>query len=208
MEKQQYHTIQHDAETEIVIQKSRFICRAKQVKTEEEATTFLQQIQKKHWDATHNCFAYQITDMIQKASDDGEPSGTAGRPILNVIQKNELLYTIVIITRYFGGIKLGGGGLIRAYSQGAAEVIQRAGIAKMVLHQQLLLTFDFTHLSKMEHELRRTSCYMEPMQFTEEVTCPVWVPMEQKVPFLANVEAWTNGQVKVQVGETAYKPHH
>jgi uncharacterized YigZ family protein len=200
-----YHTIKQDTETEIVIQKSRFLCHAKQAGSEEEARHFLMLLQKKYWDATHHCYAYRITDAVQKASDDGEPSGTAGRPILNVITKNELLYTLIVITRYFGGIKLGGGGLIRAYSQGAKEVISKAGSAKMSLHQQLYLTFDYTHLSKVEYELHHRR-YATELHYGESITCTVWVPVEKVQAFQQQVESWTHGQVEIKMDETAYRP--
>lgn len=205
MKDQPYKTIKKNAESELIVQKSRFICRAKHVESELEAQDFLTQIQKKHWDATHNCYAYRITSAIQKASDDGEPSGTAGRPILSVLTNNELLYTLIIVTRYFGGVKLGGGGLIRAYSQAASEVISEAGIIQKCLHQQLLLTFHFTHLSKVEYELRRTSYYIEPMQYGQAVACTIWVPIEMVDKAQQQLEEWTNGQAEICKGKTAYK---
>src|SRR5699024_7098601 len=112
-----YYTVKYKGADEVVIQKSRFIGYVKRVESEEEAQNFIQEIKKKHHDATHNCSAYVIgeNDQIQKANDDGEPSGTAGIPILEVIKKQHLKDTAVVVTRYFGGIKLGAGGLIRAY---------------------------------------------------------------------------------------------
>ncbi len=115
-----YFTVKQRGEHEIVIQKSRFIAHFARVETEEEAQDFIQEIKKQHWSATHNCSAYLIgeQDQIQKANDDGEPSGTAGVPMLEVLKKRELKDTVVVVTRYFGGIKLGAGGLIRAYGEG------------------------------------------------------------------------------------------
>lgn len=200
-----YFTLKHDAQVEITVQRSRFICVAKKADNEEEAIYLLQQIQKKYWDATHNCYAYRISDHVQKASDDGEPSGTAGQPILNVITKNELLHTLIVITRYFGGIKLGGGGLIRAYSQGASEALLEAGIVKMSLHQALHLSFEYAHLSKLEYELRRTPCYVEAIQFKEIPTRTIWVPLSLTESLQQQINTWTNGKVTIHIGEKKYR---
>src|SRR5690606_169599 len=123
-----YKTLAREAEAEIIIKKSRFIGRARPVASEEEAIRFIEAVKKEHWSATHNCAAYVVGDNneLQKQSDDGEPSGTAGRPILEVIKNMGLKYTAVVVTRYFGGIKLGASGLIRAYAEGAQVAIQAA----------------------------------------------------------------------------------
>src|SRR5699024_745979 len=118
-----YYTIKQAGSHEILIQKSRFIGYVERVTTEEEAQSFIQKIKKKHHDATHNCSAYIIgdRDQIQKANDDGEPGGTAGIPMLEVLKRMSLKNCAVVVTRYFGGIKLGAGGLIRAYSTTTSE---------------------------------------------------------------------------------------
>src|SRR5690625_617238 len=120
-----YYTVKKSGSTQLMIQKSRFIGYIKRVETEEAAQEFINSIKKKHYDATHNCSAYIIGehDQIQKANDDGEPSGTAGVPMLEVLKKQNLKDTAVIVTRYFGGIKLGAGGLIRAYGSTTSEAI-------------------------------------------------------------------------------------
>jgi uncharacterized YigZ family protein len=200
-----YQTVGEFGEKEIIIQKSRFICRAKQVHTEEEAAQFIQEVSKKHWDATHNCYAYLITETVQKSSDDGEPAGTAGRPILEVIHAKELLYTVIVVTRYFGGIKLGGGGLVRAYSQGASAAIEAAGIVKRVMHQEVILTFDYPFMGKMEHELRHTSYLLETPQFTEHVRWVVWTPVGEEQKLIDQITDWTHGQATFQFGRFEYK---
>jgi uncharacterized YigZ family protein len=199
-----YRTIGKAGETEIIIQKSRFICRAKPVRTEEEANQFIQEITKKHWDATHNCYAYLITDLIQKSSDDGEPAGTAGRPILEVIHAKKLLYTAIVITRYFGGIKLGAGGLIRAYSQSASAAIEAAGIVNRLLHQKVSLTFDYSFMGKIEYELRQSGYRLDPPQFTDRVTWSVWVPVGKENAFISQVDNWTNGKTLIELQEKKY----
>lgn len=205
MAKETYLTIGSSGETEITIQKSRFICRAKRVTSEEEANEFIQVISKHHWDATHNCYAYLVSENIQKFSDDGEPAGTAGRPILEVIQAKQLQQTVIVITRYFGGVKLGAGGLVRAYSQGASAAIEAAGIIKCQLHQQIIFTFDYSFMGKMEYEFHRRNCLLEPPQFLDVVSWPVWVPVGQEEPYIQQVKNWTSGQVQIRLGEQEYK---
>src|SRR5699024_11106043 len=128
----QYYTIKESGTYEFTIQKSRFIGHIARIKNEEEAQLFIQKIKKQHYNATHNCSAYLIgeQDHIQKANDDGEPSGTAGIPMLEVLKKLSLKNTVVVATRYFGGIKLGAGGLIRAYGSITSETIKHIGIVQ------------------------------------------------------------------------------
>ena len=125
-------TIAKDIRTEQVISKSRFICSLKKVKTEEEAQEFIKAVKKEFWDATHNCSAYVIDEQHQRSSDDGEPSGTAGMPMLGVLRKQGLQQVAAVVTRYFGGIKLGAGGLVRAYSGAVANAADAAGLAQKV----------------------------------------------------------------------------
>src|SRR5690625_1377948 len=155
----QYYTVKEAGTHEIIIQKSRFIGYASRVNTEEEAQLFIQKIKKKHYNATHNCSAYIIgdNDQIQKANDDGEPGGTAGIPMLEVLKKLSLKNTAVVVTRYFGGIKLGAGGLIRAYSSTTSETIKHIGIVKGELMQGTTLTIAYPLLGKVENSLRHSS---------------------------------------------------
>ena len=125
-------TIAKDTRTEQVISKSRFICSLKKVKTEEEAQDFIKAVKKEFWDATHNCSAYIIDGQHQRSSDDGEPSGTAGIPMLGVLRKQELQQVAAVVTRYFGGIRLGAGGLVRAYAGSVSQALEEAGLAQKV----------------------------------------------------------------------------
>lgn len=126
-------TIVKDFRQETVIEKSRFICTLKKVENEAQAQEFIKNIKKEFWDATHNCSAYIIDDLAQRSSDDGEPSGTAGLPMLEVLRKNKLTNTAAVVTRYFGGIKLGAGGLVRAYTNSVAGAVRSSGIAEKVM---------------------------------------------------------------------------
>ena len=143
-----YRTVQGYGQAEVEINKSRFIAYVNRAESEEEAIAFLERIRKQHWDATHNCAAYIVgeNEEHQKANDDGEPSGTAGRPILEVIKRSALTDTIIIVTRYFGGIKLGTGGLIRAYGKSAVVGLEAAGIVERQLHTRMTATIDYSLL--------------------------------------------------------------
>ena len=126
-----YRTVERTAETEYVISRSRFIGRCFPVTEESEALAILEQIRKQHWDATHNCFAYRLRSGAARYSDDGEPQGTAGLPMMEVLKKRDLYDVLVISTRYFGGILLGAGGLVRAYSRSACDAADAAGLLSM-----------------------------------------------------------------------------
>lgn len=193
-------TIGLSGTAEQVIQKSRFLSQAKRVETENEALAFIAEINKQHWNASHNCYAYVISDTIQKSSDDGEPAGTAGRPILEVIHAKELSLTVIVVTRYYGGIKLGTGGLVRAYSQGAVAAIEAAGIIERKLHQQLTLTFDYHLFGKLEYELHATTCILDTPEYGEKVKWSIWVPVEETTNLLEQLADWTGGQVKMKLG--------
>lgn len=142
-------TIVKDFRQEIVIEKSRFICTLKKVNSEAEAQEFIKAIKKEFWDATHNCSAYIVDEMAQRSSDDGEPSGTAGLPMLEVLRKNKLTNTAVVVTRYFGGIKLGAGGLVRAYTNSVAEAVRATGIAQKVLVSRFNFMYDLNDVGKI-----------------------------------------------------------
>lgn len=143
------YTIWQDYRKEIVIEKSRFICTLKKVHNEAEAQEFIKNIKKEYWDATHNCSAYIIDDMSQRSNDDGEPSGTAGIPMLEVLRKNQLTETAAVVTRYFGGIKLGAGGLVRAYSNSVSGAVKECGIAKKILMSRFSFLYDVNSVGRI-----------------------------------------------------------
>lgn len=180
-----YFTVKQTAIEEIIIQKSRFIGHVARVETEEEAQQFIQEIKKKHNAATHNCSAYMIGehDQIQKANDDGEPSGTAGVPILEVLKKKNLKDTVVVVTRYFGGIKLGAGGLIRAYGNATTEALQGSGIVKRQLMQGISITVEYTLLGKLENVLRQSDYILETINYQEKVEFIVYVKTGEEDSF-------------------------
>lgn len=201
-----YYTVKGYGEHEIVIQKSRFIAYVSRAETEEEAQDFIQQIKKKHWDATHNCSAYMIgeNDQIQKANDDGEPSGTAGVPILEVLKKKHLKDTVVVITRYFGGIKLGAGGLIRAYGKSTSEGINATGIVLRKLMRVMHTKIDYTWLGKLENELRSSVYNIKEIHYLDLVEIETFVEEEQTQNFVDWITELTNGQALISEGEMLY----
>ncbi|PAK37716.1 YigZ family protein [Peribacillus simplex] len=202
----QYLTVGGRGDHEIVIEKSRFISHIARVETEDAAQAFIQEIKKKHKDATHNCSAYMIGEQnqIQKALDDGEPSGTAGVPILEVLKKKELKDTAVVVTRYFGGIKLGAGGLIRAYSKATSEGINTTGVVIRKLMRVISTTVDYTWLGKLENELRSSIYQIKEIQYLDQVNILVYVEETQKETYTAWITELTNGQGRITEEEMIY----
>ncbi|PGY09444.1 YigZ family protein [Bacillus sp. AFS031507] len=201
-----YHTVKQTGEHEIIIQKSRFIAHIKRTESEAEAQEFIQTLKKKYWDASHNCSAYLIgeNDQIQKANDDGEPSGTAGVPILEVLKKRKLKDTAVVVTRYFGGIKLGAGGLIRAYGKAASEGLDAVGIVERRLMRVCHVKIDYSWLGKIENELRSSIYILKNIQYQENVEIEVFVEEENQPAFTEWMIEMTNGQADITAGDVTY----
>lgn len=201
-----YFTIKKYGEKEIIIQKSRFIGYIQRAETEEEALKFIRKIQKKHYNATHNCFAYMIGEhnQIQKANDDGEPSGTAGIPILEVLKRQDLKDTVVVVTRYFGGVKLGAGGLIRAYGNTTTEVIKATGVVKRELMQGIAVTVDYTVIGQLENELRNSSYIIDSIDYLEKVTFNVYVKKGEEESFKGWIVDLTRNNVSFNMLNAAY----
>ncbi len=183
MNHERYLTIKGYTRHEIVIEKSRFICTMERVGSEEEARAFIQSVRKEHYNATHNCYAYIIGEdrLHQKANDDGEPSGTAGIPMLEVLRKNHLTDIATVVTRYFGGIKLGAGGLIRAYSTAVSETLKKAQMIERKRMQVMAIKADYADIGLLEAKLDPQSIVNKT--YMERVTFEVIVPVEE-------VEAW------------------
>lgn len=164
-------TLAAPASAELIEKKSRFIGYAAPAADEAAALEFLQQIRSRHRDATHNCYAYQAgeADQFQRSSDDGEPAGTAGRPILEVIRGRELKNTIVVVTRYFGGILLGTGGLVRAYSAAAKAAIEAAGVVCRQPAQLWGLAVDYSQWQRVEAYLAAAGCEVRGVNYSDRV---------------------------------------
>jgi uncharacterized YigZ family protein len=201
-----YYTVKGNGEHEIVIQKSRFIAHVARAETEEAAQAFIQRIKKENWNATHNCSAYLIgeNDHIQKANDDGEPSGTAGVPILEVLKKKHLKDTVVVVTRYFGGIKLGAGGLIRAYGKSTSEGINATGIVERKLMKVMSTIIDYTWLGKIENELRSSVYAIKEIHYLDHVEIETYVEEGEVQNFVDWMVELTSGQGETREGDVVY----
>ncbi|MED1204362.1 YigZ family protein [Heyndrickxia acidicola] len=201
-----YLTVKGYGEHEIIIQKSRFIAHVQRAVTEDEAQSFIQEIKKKHREANHNCSAYMIgqQNQIQKANDDGEPTGTAGIPMLEVLKKRDLKDTAVVVTRYFGGIKLGGGGLIRAYGKSVSEGLNAIGIVERTLMCVMHAKMDYTWIGKVENELRSSIYEIKEIHYADQVEFEVYVEENQKTAYTEWMTELTNGQAEIMEGETLY----
>ena len=188
-------TIKQAHSIENVISKSRFIAYIKPVLTENEAKAFIDEIKTKHKDATHNCSAYTVgPEMnIQKANDDGEPSGTAGIPMLEILKKLEIHNVCVVVTRYFGGIKLGAGGLIRAYSGTVRDVIYDIGRVELREAIQVTVTLDYDQTGKFEYELASTTFLLREQFYTDKVSYQIDVVKNEYDAFIDFLNRITSG---------------
>lgn len=201
-----YHTVRENGRSEIEIKKSRFICSLKRVETEEEAKEFVQKIKKEHWKANHNCSAFVIGEKneIQRSSDDGEPSGTAGVPMLEVLKKNQLINVAAVVTRYFGGTKLGTGGLIRAYTHSVSHALNEIGIVEGTLQQEISVHITYPQLGKLENFLEHQGYPVKDTLYTDQVTVICFVKETEVPSFTSSLIELLNGQVQFTEGPVSY----
>jgi uncharacterized YigZ family protein len=202
-----YYTIKNDGQFEIVIKKSRFICTLKRIDSEEEAKEIIQGIKKEHWKASHNFFAYVLHEnqMIQRSSDDGEPSGTAGIPMLEVLKVKELYNVLAVVTRYFGGTELGAGGLIRAYSSSVAETLEHIGLVKAILQKEVIVTIDYSLHGKVTHFLETNPEFtLKDTLFTENVTLIIMADEDKTLELEEKLINLLSNQCQISFGETDY----
>ncbi len=194
-----YFTVKGSATSEFQEKKSTFIGYIKRVNTEEEAKNFVNEIKSMHKEATHNVYAYIVGENkgIQRYSDDGEPQGTAGIPVLEVIKKNDLTDVAVVVTRYFGGILLGGGGLIRAYSKGASSAIEEAGIVEKVKGLKLRFTLEYDLIGKIQYLCGTNNWHIEDTIYTDKVELSLFTEVENKEIIIADFVEATSGKVTI-----------
>ncbi|WP_270445140.1 YigZ family protein [Anaeroglobus sp. AF13-6AC] len=202
-------SVRGESYAEYVIKKSKFIARAVHITTEEEAQAYLRDGKKQYWDARHNCYAYQLGMNFekQKSSDDGEPSGTAGKPILEVLKNKGLTNTLVVVTRYFGGIKLGTGGLIRAYGTAAVAALDNAIIEDYIDCRILYLQTDYSFLSATERLLPDFEAVITKRDFADFVGLTVEVPEDKADEYLLALRDKTNGTLTVREKDKKIVPH-
>ena len=201
----EHRTIAQAAQDEFVEKRSRFIGYARPVQTEEEATAFIAEMRSKHWDATHNVYAYILREgQIQRYSDDGEPQGTAGIPVLDVLQKSGVTDIVVVVTRYFGGILLGGGGLVRAYPHGASIALKAAGILTMRECLLLELSCDYGQYGRVGSLIPECGGVIDDTEFAEDVRIRFHMAPDLRSGFERKLADATNGQVTCLGEETRY----
>ena len=198
------YTISRDYRKEIVIEKSRFICSLKKVHSEAEAQEFIKAVKKEFWDATHNCSAYIVDDLAQRSSDDGEPSGTAGIPMLEVLRKNGLTETAAVVTRYFGGIKLGAGGLVRAYSHTSKIALQAAHIITMAECDVMSVDVDYSFYERMNNMLSDFSANIRDTMFADNVKLVVSIRKDRVEPWQSKLTDVSNGRYNLKYIESEF----
>ena len=195
-----YKVLYEGASAEIVEKKSRFIADVKPVESEAEATAFLESIRKKYWDCRHHCSAFTIgeNNEITRCSDDGEPSGTAGRPMMDVLAGAGVHNAAVVVTRYFGGTLLGTGGLIRAYSLAVQEGLAAAEVITRIPGVKLKLTAEYTELGKIQYLLGEKGLTAQDAIYTEKVELTVLVPEADAVGIRESLTEETNGRIRIE----------
>ncbi|MPM54966.1 IMPACT family member YigZ [bioreactor metagenome] len=201
-----YKTLHDFGSDEIIIEKSTFIGYAKPIKTEEEAVEFVNEIKKKHKDATHNVWAYTVGKNmnIQRYSDDGEPQGTAGIPTLEVIKKEDLRDVVVVVTRYFGGIKLGAGGLVRAYTKGAKVGLEAAKIIEKVMYQEVKIKIDYNQLGKIQNEIMNMGYFVKDTVYEDNVEMIVYSRINEVDSLTSRMVDITSATAEIVLGEEFY----
>ncbi len=203
----EYKTIYHGAGAEVVEKKSRFIAEVYPAASEEEAVQILEKVRKKYWDARHHCWAYVIGEQqpMERCSDDGEPSGTAGKPILEVIRGEALRNVLIIVTRYFGGTLLGTGGLVRAYTSAAKEGLALSKIITRIYGFKLQITTDYTGLGKIQYFLAQRGVTTVHSEYAEKVSLTVLIASGEEQGLRKEIEETTNAQAVVEkTGECWY----
>lgn len=191
---------------EIVEKKSRFIANIKSVETVEEAQVYIEEMKKKYWDARHNCSAFSVgTEQVTtRCSDDGEPSGTAGKPILEVISGSGIHNIVVVVTRYFGGTLLGTGGLVRAYTDATRAGIENSDIVEKIPGRRVDIAMDYTDLGKLQYLLAQNEVLTEDTEYTDKVIIHALFPESDKEMLKKKITEATSGRVMTQEGEEVY----
>ncbi|MBO0656097.1 YigZ family protein [Streptomyces triculaminicus] len=203
---QEYRTVAREGVHEIEINKSRFICALAPAATEEEAQAFIARIRKEHPTARHHCWAYVIgaEGSVQKASDDGEPGGTAGVPMLQMLLRRDMRYVVAVVTRYFGGVKLGAGGLIRAYGGAVGEALDTVETVTRRRFRLVTVTVDHQRAGKLENDLRATGRAVREVSYGEGVRIEVGLPEADLAAFRSWLADATAGTAVLELGGEAY----
>ncbi|MFD4941109.1 YigZ family protein [Streptomyces sp. NPDC058239] len=203
---EQYRTVARAGVHESEINRSRFICALAPAATEQEAQDFVARIRREHPTATHNCFAYVIgaDASVQKASDDGEPGGTAGVPMLQMLTRREMRYVVAVVTRYYGGVKLGAGGLIRAYGGVVGEALDELGTIVRQRFRLATITVGHERAGKLENDLRATGRSVREVRYAEAVVIEIGLPDADVEGFRGWLADATAGEAGLELGGEAY----
>ena len=204
----QYLTVRETGKGEYEEKKSRFLGEAVHIESEEEAAAYIARTRKTYYDARHHCYAWVLGEdgARRKSSDDGEPPGTAGQPILKVIEGSGATNVLVVVTRYFGGTLLGTGGLVRAYTQAARAAMESAQIVRMCLCRKLMATVEYGMLDRLLYELRRDGIEMGETQYGAQVTLSLTVEEARAEAVIGKLTALTSGGAKIEVADTGFFP--
>lgn len=195
-----YRTLSREAEDGFSEKRSRFLCAARPVGSEAEAAAFLEERRRRYWDAAHHCYAYVLRDgQIRRCSDDGEPQGTAGLPMLEVLLREEVVDCVVVVTRYFGGTLLGTGGLARAYSQGARRALRAAGPAEMRLCARLRLDCDYAQYGRAAGWIPETGGILRDTAYTDRVAVEFLLPVERLNAAERELADWSAGTLALRL---------
>ena len=201
----EYQVPTRDADAEFVERRSKFIGHIFRTETEEEAIARLKQMREKYWDATHNVYAYIIRDGATRFSDDGEPGGTAGMPVLQVLQREGMFNITCVVTRYFGGILLGAGGLVRAYAHGAKIALDAAGKSMKRIWTNVYLPCPYNWYERIKLEVAAFGGIVRNTDFGADVSFDLLLPQTQVQPFLARVTDLSAGTIEGLVGDSEYR---
>jgi len=202
----EYKTVLNEAVAQTEEKKSKFIASVKPVKCEEEALAFIEKLKTQYWDATHNVYAYYIVgdNVVQRFSDDGEPSGTAGIPVLEVIKRTGVQDVVVVVTRYFGGTLLGAAGLIRAYGKCAAAGIEAANIVKRLLCREIIIIVEYTVFGKVENMLIAEEHIIKEIKYEQDVELTVFTPIDSTEIFIRKLTELTNARAIIDLRGQVY----
>ena len=206
METNGYRAVYEGGQGEIVEKKSRFIATVLPIETEEEALEFIAKMKKKYWDARHNCYAYVIGERqeLQRCSDDGEPNGTAGRPMLDVLLHEDIHNTVVVVTRYFGGVLLGTGGLVRAYGGAVQEGLKNCVVLEKCLARKWKVGTDYSGLGKVQYILAEAELPILDSEYGEGVDLTILVPFDQAGAAEKKLIEGTNGRCRIEKLDEVY----
>lgn len=205
--KEQFRQVYKAGEGEIIEKKSRFIAHVLPVSSEEEAFSYIEQYKKQYWDARHNCYAFRVgyDQPVLRFSDDGEPSGTAGKPILEVITGQELFNVLIIVTRYFGGVLLGTGGLVRAYTEASKAGLDNSIVVMKKLGKELLLTTNYTDIGRLQYYFAQEQVDVADTIYEDVVKVTLYVPHSALYATKKHISELTSGQARLEeLGECYY----